>query len=106
MSPVTGHATDVHVTPLLGLPDEPPCPTPRATAAERLRSMWPPESVQVAHSSTMVAVIVLPPYDTSTHIPQYLPWPNVPIGNAAKYGVAVFTTVSLMPDGHVPPPPP
>ena len=54
----------------------------------------------------MVAVIVFPPYETSTHIPQYLPWPNEPLGNAAKYGVAMFETESVMPDGHVPPPPP
>ena len=35
--------------------------------------MCPPESVQVAHSSTIGRVIVLPWYETSTHMPQYLP---------------------------------
>ncbi len=57
--------------------------------------------MQVAHSSTMVAVIVLPIQVTSTHMPQVVPWPKLPMGKAAKYGVAVLATLSLMLVGQV-----
>src|SRR5580700_5049710 len=101
MSPVTGHDTAFHVTPLVGSAVEPFCPRPSATAAPRLRSMWLVLPPHVAHSSTIVAVTVLPMYVTSTHMPQYAPLPNSPLwGKAAKYWVPVFATVSVMPVGQ------
>src|SRR5258708_34515661 len=97
MFPETEQATAFQVTPFIGSPVALPCPTPRAAAADRLRSMCPAEFVQVAHSSTIVAVRVLPAYETSTHIRQSLPCPNVPIGKAAKDDVGAFGTVAVIP---------
>jgi len=69
MLPVTGQSTAFQVTPLVASPVVAPWPRPSAAAADRLRSMCE-EVGQVAHSSTTVAVIVLPIQVTSTHMPQ------------------------------------
>jgi hypothetical protein len=100
--PVTGQSTAFQVTPLVGSPVAPFWPRPSAAAAARLRSMWLLVG-QVAHSSTMVATIVLLCHVTCTHMPQNFPWPKVPMGKAAKKVVPVFWTVSVMLVGQMPP---
>src|SRR5215470_6842065 len=102
MLPDAGQATACQVTPLVASPVFDPWPRPGATAADRLRSMWFADG-QVAQASTTVATIDLPIQLTWTHMPQYLPAPKLPLGNAAKYDdVAVFGTVSEIPDGQRP----
>ena len=84
MFPVTGQSTAFQVTPLVASPTLLPWPSPRRGRRRLAEVDVAGRRAGGALVDDIVAVTVFPIQLTSTHIPQYFPWPKLPTGNAAK----------------------